>query len=303
MSISIPCTDETWSRIKKLLLQRGAGETSAYWQDRRNELLYERNQDGTVTVNGLYPSLKKIHWFDRNKSPGPIARIRAWCSPDDPRFWCKHPLVEAYQQRIKSQLDDRLVKLFPMYDLAKAYDVMQTIERYAPSGSILEIGAGGCLVAALVLNRHPSAQYCVIDLPETMPIGFLILRHLFPQLSIALPGEAIDRPRVRFCTPEEKPDGLFGAVVNVASFQELDPPIVNDYFLKIDEALVDGGVFVCINREEKIDPMRKLRSVFKEYPWPQNYETLLDDEALISRWSGPEIAVLRRVICKQSRAE
>ena len=298
MSITIPCTDETWDRISKHLGIAGSGPTSFYWQQRRKELQYERDESGSVTAEGLYKRLDKPNWI--NRDPGPIARMRALLRPNDPRFWREHPLVETWEQRVRQKVDGRLRELFGSYNLTKAFEVVELIEDYAPSHSVLEIGAGACLVAALLLGRHQDVRYTIVDLPETMPVGFLTLRHLFPESPIALPGESMGQPRVRFCSVEELQDGPYGAVVNVASFQELDPPIVANYFRKIDEVLEPNGIFVCINREKKTDPERKLRSVFKEYPWPESYETLLDDEALISRWSNPQIAVLRRVIRKAS---
>jgi cyclopropane fatty-acyl-phospholipid synthase-like methyltransferase len=103
---------------------------------------------------------------------------------------------------------------------------------------------------------------------------------------------------VTFRRPSDPAEGAFSAAVNVTSFQELDAPIVADYMRRIDEWLVPGGVFICVNRDSEVSQTRKLASFFDQYPWPENYETIVDDESIISRWSRRHIVVRKRIIRK-----
>ena len=244
---------------------------------------------------GLYAKVPDPAWIDNN--PGVIGRFRALLAvKNDPRFWREHPLLAAWPS-MSQRVDQRIIEIFSKIDIVKADEIADVL--LSPSNArtthVLEIGAGACLVAAMVLRPNPQARYSIVDLPESIPTGFLLLSYLFPDLDIALPG---GEGQVTFYTPDMKPAGPFSAAVNSTSFQELDPPIVEGYFRLIDEALQPGGVFICVNRDVKIDADRNLRAIFDEYPWPENYDILQDDESIISRWSGPQTVVRRRVIRK-----
>ncbi|MBO6806753.1 hypothetical protein [Thalassospira sp.] len=292
MGVVIPATDETWQRLQALsTLPRSA--SSAYWQDRRTEMAMQRTGDA-ITFDGLYSDVPEAPgWL----SPGRLSWLRRLVGVGDARDWSEHPLTLAWRTRLHALPDPRLASVFSSYDLAKAEDTAADL----PDGPILEIGGGACLVAAAMLRRD-CQRYAVIDLPESMAAGFAVLRWLFPAINIALPGEPNTGARVTFHTPDSMPDETFAAAVNVTSFQELDPPIVAGYFVRLDDWLVPGGRFVCINRAVKTDPARNLHAVFEDYPWPEGWSVLRDDEPLISRWSGPMTTIRRRVIQKPTTA-
>ena len=128
--------------------------------------------------------------------------------------------------------------------------------------------------------------------------GFLTIRRFHPEIDVALPNEDRSKATVHFYTPDDLPMGSFDAAINMTSFQELDPPIVADYFHAIDRWLITNGLFVCINRHEKIVPHMGLESRFDEYPWPKSYRILQDDEAICTRKSGFDTIIRRRVIKK-----
>jgi putative sugar O-methyltransferase len=67
------------------------------------------------------------------------------------------------------------------------------------------------------------------------------------------------------------------AVVNIASMQEMDPPVVNEYFNDMRAIAVNREVlFYCCNREEKRLPDGTM-SIFKEYPWLPGDKILVDE--------------------------
>ena len=64
--------------------------------------------------------------------------------------------------------------------------------------------------------------------------------------------------------------------INIASMQEMNPEIVEEYFEDISIATLRGGAFYCCNREEKILP-DGTKSIFSNYPWHLSRESLEDD--------------------------
>ena len=279
MTITIPVDGGTWEKARRFLDDAGPVATSAYWETRRHELQY-RPVAGAVECSGLYaPILPAPTWID--PFPGPIARVRKALSRRSPKYWTMHPLLLRWCE-IEAEIDPRLTAIFSAYDLVKAYETAEILLAHRPT-HVLEIGAGACLVGAFLLSGMPGLRYTVVDIPETIPLGMLTLRHIFPDMAIGLPGED---GQVRFHTPDKLPEGPFDAAVNVTSFQELTPDIVAGYFAFIERTV--KGVFICVNRAEK-------ETRFADYPWPA-WEILRDDEPLISRWSGPDTVARRRVL-------
>lgn len=65
--------------------------------------------------------------------------------------------------------------------------------------------------------------------------------------------------------------------LNVASFQEMNPPVIGEYFDDLRAAAAGRGlVFYCCNREEKRLPDGTV-SRFAEYPWSGSDKILLDE--------------------------
>jgi hypothetical protein len=64
--------------------------------------------------------------------------------------------------------------------------------------------------------------------------------------------------------------------INIASMQEMNPEVVDEYFEDISIATKPQGAFYCCNREEKELP-DGTKTIFKNYPWHLSRE-ILDDE-------------------------
>jgi hypothetical protein len=112
------------------------------------------------------------------------------------------------------------------------------------------IGAFGC-------------KYTVIDLPESISVGFSLLKAVFPELKIALPDVIHDHIAaekdfrllyeeydVVFMLPYQTDlieDGIFNMAFNVSSFQEMNIDVVNEYLSLFHRVLKPGGSLILEN--------------------------------------------------------
>jgi hypothetical protein len=134
------------------------------------------------------------------------------------------------------------------------------------------------------------------------------LSRLMPRLRMLLPNEAEAERHADFdlvfLTPAQLrlvPDRAVALAVNAASFQEMTPAQVADYFGLIDRAVRPGGLFACYNRVEKIpgdDTITTTESQaavmrFAEYPWRRGREILVDEVCRFSRLTQRDNSMLR----------
>ncbi|HYA39354.1 MAG TPA: hypothetical protein VEI74_13890 [Candidatus Methylomirabilis sp.] len=121
---------------------------------------------------------------------------------------------------------------------------------------MLEIGAGACVHVAFRHVLNPDMRTVIIDLPETMFSGYLLLRMM--QIDVALPHEDRDAA-VTMRLPFQGVDGDFDFAFNMASFQEMNLETVNRYIHLIHSRLRPGGVFQHVNlRRSKQFPDNKV---------------------------------------------
>jgi hypothetical protein len=132
-----------------------------------------------------------------------------------------------------------------------------------------------------------------IDLPEILPFSFLALHRAFPQSPFWLPNEIRGTPLelpdqgLVFLTTEQAPrlpDACMDLGVNTASFGEMLPEQVADYFALLRRINRPGGLFFTCNRVEKwMDregapvsnnvPGQGIPIRFDRYPWlPQDQD-------------------------------
>ncbi len=112
---------------------------------------------------------------------------------------------------------------------------------------MLEIGAGNCVHVAYRHLLNPNMQTVVIDLPESMCAGFLLLRTI--GVDVALPNENREAA-VRMRLPIQDIDGLFDFAFNMSSFQEMKLDTVNRYIALIREHLTSGGTLQLVNLQQ-----------------------------------------------------
>jgi hypothetical protein len=141
-------------------------------------------------------------------------------------------------------------------------EVFNLVELPQAPAKVVEIGGGACVNAALMIGAY-GCKYAIIDLPETISVGFAFLKSVFPMLRIALPDVVHDYVRagkdfdalladfdVIFLLPyqsdaigSESMDYAF----NVSSFQEMRIEVVNEYLSLLQRIVRQGGHLVLEN--------------------------------------------------------
>ncbi|MBI1202278.1 MAG: putative sugar O-methyltransferase [Rhodopseudomonas sp.] len=137
------------------------------------------------------------------------------------------------------------------------YNILNSRGVFDDSFAFLEIGAGNGNLARLLLKRRKRTSY-IVDLPKTLIGSIEFLTRTAPGLKVVLPNEVaagfVDADLV-FLTPAQIsliPDRSVSLVANVASFQEMTPTQVAEYFALADRVAASDGYFFSVNRVEKI---------------------------------------------------
>lgn len=290
----LPIRGEDWERIRRYSETRagGGGEVSTYWTDRRDEFVYIYSIDQEVLaisgyfasgyvgqfVDGLGQGLGKPPETEVQKSI-----FQAFMDNDG-------PLVRSWYPLLPSLVDH--------YDLFKNLDAARAIVNHATAANdtglaVLEIGAGGCLLAMFLHRLAQVRRYDVIDLDFVIPFGFAMLRSFAPEISTALPGEPVADAVVRFRDNNDPAfdEATHDVAVNITSLGEMTQANVADYFALIARVLRAGGVFTCINRNAKV-------TRFEAYPWHViPGDVLVDEVDPTSGYHDPD-PIYRRIVRK-----
>jgi SAM-dependent methyltransferase len=144
----------------------------------------------------------------------------------------------------------------------------------------LEIGSGAGLVS-LGLRRLLGAQCVLLDLPEMLAVAFPVLANYEGEDAVTLPhevGDTLPETPYVLLTPSQASlvaDGSIDLALNTASFQEMTYEAIGGYFQLLRRALAPGGLFYCVN-DERCEKVEGAPIEFDRYPWPDEWEILLD---------------------------
>lgn len=142
------------------------------------------------------------------------------------------------------------------------FEVYNLLKLYSSPKSVIEIGAGAAVLASLMRSAF-DCKYVIVDLPETISIGYAYLKTGFPESRVALPnvvwrelvsGETFEsllsRYDIIFILPfqmKQLPTAWFDMGVNVSSFQEMNIDVVNEYLSLLRRIIKPGGSLVLEN--------------------------------------------------------
>lgn len=172
-----------------------------------------------------------------------------------------------------------------------AQHYMRLLDSHRPQ-SYLEIGAGTGYLAALVYGKW-QAPITVIDLPEILPFGFLYLHSRFPDVPFVLPHESGPAIFKFLLSGDSVPDNSIDLAVNTASFGEMRPEQIADYFRLLRRALKPKGLLFTVNRERKVMDGVPIR--FAEYPWSHHDVDLLYEPSRLHAMTQPQNPMLVRL--------
>jgi SAM-dependent methyltransferase len=147
------------------------------------------------------------------------------------------------------------------------------LERHGvlPAERVLCIGDGYGFLAGLLQELNACAHATLVDLKPISRIQEQRLTRGYPGADLAfVPAE--DAPRVR---------GRFDLAINIVSFGEMAPAVVEQYFTLMRRLPVEW--LYCCNRERKEMPGGEV-SVFAEYPWRPGDEHVVDELCPWHQW-------------------
>ena len=192
------------------------------------------------------------------------------------------------------------------------------------SDPIVVIGDGfGAMGSLLALNKRILAKIVVVNLTAPLLIDADFIDRSVEGVKMCLAIEAheyehaVKDDSVRVVLVQADTAGLIrtrpvGLAINVASMQEMNPSVTENYFRLLRGAPGSRTVFYCCNRLEKTLPDGTVTR-FLDYPWQVDDALLLDDlcpwhqfhydirPPFYHRYDGPvrhRLAILR----KESRA-
>ena len=162
------------------------------------------------------------------------------------------------------------------FDCAKHVLAFATIRAHLPirPQTICVIGDGYGYGGALLQVVWPDARLISVNLGRTLCFDVAYsARCRLPAPHLIEDGGLDDRARTIFVEAEalHRLEGIpIDLFVNIASMQEMDPPVIAAYF-----RLMAGAYFYCCNREEKTLPDGTVVR-FVEYPW-DDCSVILDE--------------------------
>lgn len=299
----LPLRAETWRRLQGLdSAIRRMRSVSDYWRARSSHFFYlYAREPGVLCAAGYFDNpyvarfadTAALDHFKPFENDVQRAVFQRFLAEDG-------PLVRSWYPMLPSMVD--------LYDISKNLSVARDIAAHAPSDGplrVLEIGAGGCLLPLMLRRLLRLARYDVVDLPFVMPLGVAILDAVASDVAVSLPGETgSEEATVRFHLADDlagvRSGGRSGGhaleaasvdvVVNVTSFGEMEAGQVAGYFDTIARVLRPGGVFVCLNREDKV-------TRFDDYPWDRlPGEIVMDGADPFSFYHGEWQSLRRRIV-------
>lgn len=165
-----------------------------------------------------------------------------------------NPLPILYRGRLISQ------------DLALSSLGLNLMASQLPMGRIrrvLEIGAGYGRLAFLFRKIFPEIEYSILDIPPALAISRNYLEGVFGSDAVSpylVRGAWHPQGgQINFLLPQvidQVPDGYFDLVINVSSFDEMRPEVVEDYFRSI--ARVGSGWMYLQGYKQSRAPGRRI---------------------------------------------
>ena len=162
------------------------------------------------------------------------------------------------------------------YDHAKHvlfFDLLTSLNRLNTDDFICIIGDGHGFFGTLIKSLIPDAKIIFINLGRNLLIDVVCFSSIFPDNEVLHlfreeDKEDISNHSIVFLEAEnyelmrDLPISLF---INIASMQEMDLSMINNYFDAMRTSTVES-YFYCVNREEKTLPDGSVIP-FNDYPW------------------------------------
>ena len=152
---------------------------------------------------------------------------------------------------------------------------------------IIIIGDGWGAMSSLILECLPQAKVVTVNLTKMLLVDLIYTRKAFPNIKIRLTDDtdeyqaALDDHNIRIvavCASNSSiiGHGPIGLAINIASMQEMDPPVIAGYFTSLRNTPNPNTPFYCCNRVTKTLPDGTVVR-FDDYPWRTDDSVLVDE--------------------------
>jgi len=285
----IPYTSENLETVNRHLATLEKKISSTFWESRRNEQRTVPNLNfGLLEIEGLYQSSSikpPLLRFRRS------SRVPVWIHLEP-----RHRLHRTYKKRYSNRIPKLLKDFFSEYDLAKAWYVLDIIERFKMNPTdMLEIGGGVGLAGIAVRSKYSQTSYVDIDLNEMLPSATILALAMEPSQNLGLLENGFKVGKSSFVSNVELPDTGFDLGINMTSFQEMDDEQIREYMSYLSSAIKPGGFFISINRDRKVHDDLKLSFLHAQVKWPSSFIEIHSEESLFSKYSGKKITISTKV--------
>lgn len=209
-------------------------------------------------------------------------RIMGWRYPSFSRWMLVAKRVHAQRGSYPDRATLRHALTLSLLDRILPLDAMRH--------PLVVIGDGYGLFASLWLTAYRNAPYrkaVVVNLTQNLLIDAVYIRKSLPEVRWCLAksheeyGQALAMPDIDVILLQADHGDLIGTApiglaVNIASMQEMDLPVIQEYFSALRHAPNDDTYFYCCNRVEKtLFDGSAIR--FADYPWSEADRVLVDE--------------------------
>ena len=171
------------------------------------------------------------------------------------------------------------------------------IRKYLDLGSDdcnLVIGDGYGVMSSLLLLHAPHRRAIVVNLTKPLILDMAYIRQALPgirfalvsngeEMCAALADDSIRMIGVRADDFESICEAAIGLAINVVSMQEMEPPVIKNYFNLLRGNKAQQTAFYCCNKlHKKLSDGTKLR--FNDYPWRDGDSVLHNTICPWSQW-------------------
>ena len=178
------------------------------------------------------------------------------------------------------------------YDMLRQSLTLALIRHYLDLGNPKEcnlvIGDGYGVMSSLLLMLTPERRTIAANLTKPLLLDLIYIRQALPDVRLALVSDedellaalADDRIRLIAVPADDAPiiaEAAVGLAVNVVSMQEMDLPVISEYFRVLRGNRARQTAFYCCNRLFKV-------ADFEDYPWREKDRVLHDSSCSWSQW-------------------
>ena len=268
-------------------------KASAHWKNFSQSFQVEQNPDG---------SIRKIkgYGFGGSDDNRLSARIMSFIENGLLQAWLSYPGLAKEKKEAKKTVAsmglsfsrDAFRQVCTRYFLKR-----EMAKTNIPVKNILIIGDGHGILAALMSEQYPEARIFLIDLGATLFFQAYYLENTFTDKQHVLLDKnnpSIPENGFLYCPAErleDFPSIEIDLAINIASMQEMEITVVNDYFRFLRERKTK--FFYCCNRLEKTLPDGKVTR-FTDYQWLKEDIHLTDEKCswhqfFFARSSAPNL--------------